>query len=238
MAVTATPDLACVFVAVAQPALVRVHEWGSLDALATGQVNPAAFGVGCNSQELAKVLTVKVTTEAQLQAAITSATATLSAEGAAQVQAMYAAAKYPTPQDAIVALYSDLRFVCPARVIARSAAKSGKTSVWRYLFSRQAPTAKGPIAASHGIELLYVFGTLSDIIGYKPAADDMQLSAAMMGYWGRLGKTASPNGDGAVNWPAYGATGDPYLALGDAVSAQDGVRTAECDLWATLVPGF
>lgn len=208
-----------------------------IEALAAGQVNPAAFVVGCNSQELAKLLTVKVTTDAQLQAAIATATAALSADAVAQVQAMYAASKYPTPQDAIVALYSDLRFVCPTRGIARAAAKSGKTAVWRYFFSRQAVSAKGPIAASHGMELLYVFGALNDIVGYKPAAADTQLSAAMMGYWGRLAASASPNGAGAVNWPTYGASGDPYLALGDTISALDGVRSAECDLWATLVPG-
>lgn len=209
-----------------------------LDALKAGKANPVAFAVGCNSEELAKLLVVTVATEAELKAALANGFAMLGADAVTKIQAMYAATKYPTPQDALVAAYSDVRFVCPTRTIARAAFQGGNPSVWRYFFTRQAPSAKGPVAAAHGIELLYVFGSLADILGYKPAPADLTLSAAMMGYWTRLAGLGTPNGGDAPQWPAYATTGDPFLQFGDTVAAGAGVRAAECDLWAGLIPGY
>lgn len=209
-----------------------------IDALAAGNVQPVPFVVGCNAEEEAKTLVVNVTTDAELQAALAVLAGTLGADAVAKVQAMYAASKYPTPQHAVVAAYSDVRFVCPSRVIARSAAKSQKFPVWRYFFSRQAPGLKGPVPASHGIELLYVFGTLVDIPGYKPAQADLAVSAAMMGHWARLARLGTPNDAGGSAWPAYTTSGDATLEFGNVPTAKDGVRTAECDLWGTLIPGY
>ncbi len=209
-----------------------------LDALKAGKANPVAFAVGCNSEELAKLLVVTVSTEAELKTALANGFSMLGGDAVAKIQAMYAAAKYPTPQAALVAAYSDVRFVCPTRSIARAAVQGGNPSVWRYFFTRQAPSAKGPVAAAHGIELLYVFGTIADILGYKPANVDLSLSAAMIGYWTRLAGLGTPNGGDAPQWPSYTQAGDPYLHLGDTVAAETGVRSAECDLWATLIPGY
>jgi para-nitrobenzyl esterase len=203
-----------------------------IDALAAGAVNQVPFVVGCNGDELAKLLTVKVTTDAELQTALAAMVGTLGGDAVMKVQAMYAATKFATPQDALVAAYSDLRFVCPSRAIARNAAQTAKFPVWRYFFTRQAPTLKGPIPASHGIELLYVFGSLNDIVGYKPAAADVALSQAMMAAWGGLAAKGTPD------WAPWVAADDAYMEFGDVAAVKQGVHTAACDLWGTLVPGY
>ena len=209
-----------------------------LDALTAGTFNQVPFVVGCNGQELAKLLTLKVTTDADLQKTIAAAFATLAPENLAKVQAMYASAKYPSPQDALIAVFSDVRFVCPTRSIARAAVKVAKSPVWRYFFTRQATGPKATVPASHGLELLYVFGSLHDIPLYEPSAFDVMLAEAMQRYWGNLAAMGTPNAAADVAWPPYDAVTDAFLEFAESPKAGAGVRTAECDLWATLIPGY
>lgn len=199
--------------------------------LAAGEHNHVPFAIGTNSEELAGMLAVKVTTEAEFQSVINLNFGAL----APDVFAAYPVGDYASPQDALVAVYSDLRFTCPARSIATSISKTQTEPVYRYFFTRRATTAQGEKPAQHGIELLYVFNTLTDIPLYNPAQADLNLSEAMMGYWGRLGSTGDPNGAGAVPWPKYDALKDTHLVLNDPVTSGEGVRTAQCDAWEQIL---
>lgn len=197
---------------------------------ATGQHNHMPFAIGTNSEELAALLTIKVTTEAEFQSVINLNFGTL----APDVLAAYPVADYASPQDALIAVYSDMRFTCPTRLLASSIAKSQTEPVYRYFFTRRAKTANGEKPAQHGIELLYVFHSLTDIPLYTPVAEDLALSDAMMGYWGRLGATGDPNGAGAVQWPKYDPVKDTHLVLDSPISSTDGVRTVQCDAWEQI----
>lgn len=198
---------------------------------AAGEHNHMPFAMGSNSEELAALLTIKVATEAEFQAVINQNFGAV----APDVLAAYPVADYASPQDALVAVYSDMRFTCPTRLLASSVSKTQTEPVYRYFFTRRATTPQGEKPAQHAIELLYVFNTLTDIPLYNPAPADLALSDAIMGYWGRLAATGDPNGAGAVTWPKYDMLKDPHLILDDPISAGEGVRTAQCDAWEQIL---
>ncbi len=202
----------------------------TLEILTAGEHNHVPFVIGTNRDELAKAMAIEVTTEQQYQSVINASFGPL----APKILAAYPAADYATPQEALVAVYSDLRFTCPARNIARAVRKTQSEPVWRYFFTRRATTAKGQNPAAHAVELLYVFNSLTDVPLYQPAPEDLALSEAMMGYWARFGATGDPNGAGAPPWPAYDAQTDAHLVLDSPLTSGEGVRTAQCDFWGTV----
>jgi para-nitrobenzyl esterase len=151
------------------------------------------------------------------------------------VLALYPADAYESPRAALVDLLSDSVFTCPARRVARLVAAHQSQPVFRYFFTRRPQTPQGPKPAGHALELVYVFGTLNDIPLYVPPAAEKGLSAAMMGYWSQLAAAGDPNGEGAVQWPAYDPGTDPYLVLDAPVSSDVGVHTDACDFWDDLL---
>jgi para-nitrobenzyl esterase len=196
-----------------------------------GEHNHMPFALGTNAEELAGLLAIKVNTEAEFTQVINLNFGPL----APDVLAAYAVTDYASPQDALVAVYSDMRFNCPNRILAVSIAKTQTEPVYRYFFSRRAPTPQGEKPAQHAIELLYVFHTLTDIPLYNPAQADLDLSDAMMGYWGRFGATGDPNGAGAIVWPKYDPAKDTYVRFDSPIASGEGVRTAQCDAWEQIL---
>ena len=53
--------------------------------------------------------------------------------------------------------------------------------------------------------------------------------------WARFAAAGDPNGPGLAPWPAYDPARDRTLVWDAAVSTVDGIRTAECDFWDSLV---
>ena len=87
----------------------------------------------------------------------------------------------------------------------------------------------------HSSEVPFVFGTA--YAGFFPlAADDLPLSAAMMGYWTRFAATGDPNGGGAPAWPLYAPAGDQNIVLDVPVSQGSGLKQAKCDFWDGIYP--
>jgi para-nitrobenzyl esterase len=92
-------------------------------------------------------------------------------------------------------------------------ARTKRTPVYRYLFTRVRPTKPGAkmgptklsdLGAFHGSEIEYVFGTFGagDIFRWEPA--DYQLSELIQSYWTNFAKSGNPNGTGLPQWGAYG----------------------------------
>jgi para-nitrobenzyl esterase len=202
----------------------------TFDIFAAGEHQHVPIVIGTNAEELAALLVAQANTEAEFQAIINQNFG----NWAPDILAAYPVADYVSPQDALVAVYSDMRFNCPARIIARSIAKTQSEPVYRYFFTRRAKTAQGDKPAQHAIELLYVFGTLTDISLYTPVAEDVALSDAVMGYWSRLGFTKNPNGAGAVEWPTYDVAKDSHIVLDSPITTGEGVRAAQCDAWEVI----
>ncbi len=198
------------------------------DAIAAGRDHPVPVIIGANLDETARSV-APIASCAAYEALVRRHFPA----GANAVLAIYPCADYPTPRDAFVALTSDLRFICPSRAVARARVRAGTAPLYRYFFTHHLDNARQQQGAFHGLELAFVFGHLATPL-YQPSAGELELSAAMGGYWARFAATGDPNGDGALAWPEYDASGDLHLELATPVRAADGVRAAQCDAWDRL----
>lgn len=210
-----------------------------LAALINGEHNPVPLGVGANADEM---LPFTLPMSESVYIALVYLLFAPYGPGAAQeALALYPVGtglgEYPTAREAWAALATDGEFVCPARGVARSAAAGQSESVYRYFFSRRLDSPLyGPLGAFHGLELPFVFQRVADIPLYVPRPEDLALEAGMLGYWTRFAVAGDPNSDGAVPWPTYELTADPYLELGATITAGAGLRADKCDFWSHYAP--
>jgi len=165
-----------------------------------------------------------VTTEPEYQAALQARYGSR----ASQVEAIYPAASFASPQAALVRAFGDDILVCPTYDTARRAAAGGAPT-YLYNFSRVIPIpilqALG-LGAFHGSEIVYVFGSIT-----PPMPEDATIALAMRGYWSRFAKGGSPNGGGAVRWPRYRDRSDLRLDLDVQPTVLTGFRHHECEFW-------
>jgi len=194
------------------------------NALMAGTHNHVPFIVGSNADETARMV-ANVTTDAQYLAALQALYGTL----ATQIYQHYPSANFATPRAALVRVTTDGRFVCPARLIARAAAMGQHDHpVFRYFFTHGLDHgAVMPFGAFHGLELPFIFDTVS-ASGYVPSAAEVELVADMGAAWSNFAKTADPG------WPTYDAQLDRTEVLDEPPSMQNGIRNADCDFWESL----
>uniref|UniRef100_A0A7N6ASU3 Carboxylic ester hydrolase n=1 Tax=Anabas testudineus TaxID=64144 RepID=A0A7N6ASU3_ANATE len=123
-------------------------------------------------------------------------------------------------RDGFTQMLGDMMFVIPAIKVANFHRDAGAPV---YLYEYQHPPKflqeKRPsfVKTDHGDELFTVLGFCFTTTHVKlPDScpeEEEKLSKIMMSYWGNFARTGSPNGDGLVHWPKYGA-GEEYLAIG------------------------
>lgn len=139
---------------------------------------------------------------------------------------------------ALIALTTDVQFVCPNRSYARAAAAGQAEPVYRFLYSH--PLAGGAVGlrllgAFHGVELLFNFQHLSHLDDYVATDDDLLLEAAFARYFRGLASAGDPGDFEGVGWPIYDAATDPYVELAVPLRTGEGLRTAYCDFWDALL---
>ena len=122
-------------------------------------------------------------------------------------------------------------FVSPARVLARCSARGGAPT-WLYHFTRvpESPLVRR-LGAFHGLEIAYVFGTVSGGGAGRLAFGDKDraLSRTMRACWLGFARKGDPNGPGLPAWPAYAEASDRHLVLGETVEAGAGLHREACD---------
>jgi para-nitrobenzyl esterase len=139
----------------------------------------------------------------------------------------------------------DTMYRCPVVAQLYWHAVAGNTA-YEYQFDRAAP-GREAVGAVHGIEVPYVFGTVSSEDGAsKYTAVDREISAAMQRYWTNFARTGSPDGvpnssapdaaAGFPHWPKFDATARGYLEFTDeGPVAREGLRRPFCDLYVENV---
>ncbi|HHH29778.1 MAG TPA: carboxylesterase family protein [Polyangiaceae bacterium] len=137
-------------------------------------------------------------------------------------------------RDAWIALSSDMQFVCPSREAASTLAAHQQEPVYRYHFTRGFTSPQlASAGAFHGIELFFIFDKLG-WGSHKAPEEETALASDVGAYWsafagGNLGDV------GPVAWPTYDQKTHDYLVLDVPVqAASGGIRTAQCDFWASL----
>ncbi len=202
-----------------------------LVAAAAGRDNQVPVLLGTTSDELstwpASFAPQLITSDTAYAGVIAS---TFGAEDARRIVARYPLGRYPSAYQALVALWGDALFVCPANRLARALARS--THVYRFVyahvFEHSLLTALG---AAHGFDLGLVFRNLPPELTLDPS--ERALADAMLYAWSRFAATGDPNG-GATVWPVYEPTNQLYLEFDKVPVARGGVRREECALWDTV----
>jgi para-nitrobenzyl esterase len=160
--------------------------------------------------------------------------ADLGEEAVATILATYPAADFDTPQQALIQVYTDRLFTTNARLLVRAAAAGSSSPVYRYLFSRHTETPFGTVVARHGIDVPYVFHTISTL-PFRAASEDLAFSEVMMASWAAFARTGDPNTPELdATWAPYDEGRDNYLDFGSTVSTGEGLRTERCDMWEGL----
>ncbi|XP_054865150.1 liver carboxylesterase 1-like [Amphiprion ocellaris] len=123
-------------------------------------------------------------------------------------------------RDGLTELIGDILFNIPVIKVANGHRDAGAAV---YLYEYQHPPLflqkKRPsfVGSDHADEMFIVLGFCFTTTHVKLiescTEEEEELSRTMMSYWGNFARTGSPNGDGLVHWPKYGAE-EEYLAIG------------------------
>ncbi|NOY79452.1 MAG: carboxylesterase family protein [Kiritimatiellaeota bacterium] len=154
-------------------------------------------------------------------------------DGARRVEAMYPAGRDDRASVQLAKVITDSTFIAPTRRFARDLARRHRAPVYAYHFTRVSPGARrNGAGATHGAEILYVFGTCAARFGFEER--DLKLSETMRGAWVRFAETGDPNGPGLPHWPAYSLANEPYLEFGDRIRVAQRLHADACDLFDEL----
>ena len=195
-----------------------------------GRHNQVPLIVGANAAETDQMVPTTIVTGEEYRRFVGS----LYPSFTEAIFSMYPTTAYPSPRDAAVAVSTDARFVCPARLLVRTAAAHQAQPVFRYHFTHSFDLGGGEtLGPVHGLELLFVFDRLG-AGAYVPTQSERSLANGMIGYWSRLAGSGDPNGPGGVSWPRSLSSQDLYLQLDASPAAREGIRTAQCDFWDKL----
>ncbi len=148
----------------------------------------------------------------------------------------YPVSDYPSPRLALDAVVTDKFFFCTTRTGFQSLA-ANKAKLFVYLFTHALESKKAN-GAEHGIELQFVFNTLTKVNAVAPTADEVKLSELMLQYWSNFAKNGDPNASGLPQWPLYKKNGDKTFVLDTTTSTVKGYRKDFCSFLSKIkIPG-
>lgn len=135
------------------------------------------------------------------------------------------------------AIEGDLRFRIPSWRVAEQHADLGGVT-YAYQFDYVSPALRGALGACHGLELPFVFGTLS-APGQERFAGTGQavqkLSRAMMQAWTSFARTGDPSCEELGAWPRFEAKGRETMVLDLECRVEAGPLEDERRLWSELL---
>ena len=150
---------------------------------------------------------------------------------AAEIEALYPAARFDTPRDALIRVMGDSSLVCSTYDVAkRYSRKRQKTYV--YNFARVPPLSFISfleLGAFHGLEIGYVFGSAG-----APTQADGTLGLQIQEYWSSFAATGKPRLEDGLRWPRFHRRSHKILRLDAPLALPRDYRRAECDFWSTL----
>jgi para-nitrobenzyl esterase len=130
------------------------------------------------------------------------------------------------PLAAFARVLGDSSLVCTTWDAAQRAAAAGN-AVHVYNFDIAANS--GNLGATHGSELVYVFGTSSSL-----SMEQSRVATLMQSYWTNLAKRGDPNSDGLLPWPAFSKASDKRVNLSTSPSIVENFRSDKCTFWQTV----
>ncbi|HLJ44833.1 MAG TPA: carboxylesterase family protein [Bryobacteraceae bacterium] len=133
-----------------------------------------------------------------------------------KILAVYPADNDDQAKESFLANLRDVTFTWQMRTWSRLEAKTGKSNVFLYFFTRPTP---GPDSkrnrAYHASEIAYAFNNLTDDHPWEDT--DRRLADIMSSYWVNFATNGNPNGKGLPAWPKYTEAADQSLELGEQI---------------------
>ena len=197
-----------------------------LPGIAAGRGSDVRMLVGSNRDEARLFLvaagSLDLIDDATLQAA--AAGYGLPPEGLARYRANRPGA---SAGDVLAAVITDWFFGIPAIRVAETRAARGNANTWTYRFDHPAPADNDRFGACHGVEIPFVFDTITrdevhPLIGQTPSPAVARRAHQV---WVDFISTGDPG------WPAYDTTTRSTGLLGDDVTVVDDPSADERALW-------
>lgn len=200
----------------------------------SGGYNKVPTIIGSNAEEMESFMAPGEITQAQYEQTVNGLLAWYGPQVPEEALALYPSQTYGSPRKALEQMLTDAVFTCPAGRVLAALEQGQQEPLYRYFFTKQSVTRQGNLPAQHGIELLYVFYTLTQIPFFTPDPSDTALAEKMMDYWGSFATDGVPVDEDGEAWPAWTVAEDHYLELGDPVVASQNLRADKCAFWDPL----
>jgi para-nitrobenzyl esterase len=135
----------------------------------------------------------------------------------------------PTPKAALTDIVSEGIFRCNSRRVARLVAARGvPVYLYEWTHALDGPPKVHAFGPTHGVDLVFVFGTTSSGVG--PSAAEQPLVELVQELWGNFART----GDPGHGWPHYTKERDEHFVLDLQPSIGAHLDQAACDFWDAL----
>lgn len=158
--------------------------------------------------------------------------------------------------EAIIQIYGDDEFSCPAIFTARAHTMMMSSPVYLYYMTHVPEwsifeingTGPGWLRAGHAEDLPFVFGYpfVTELLGtHGPMTEEeSELSVQFMYFWTNFAKTgdpsrkdvSSPPGVGKMEWPAFTVPELQYKELSLELPVGRGIKAEECAFWNDFKP--
>ncbi len=175
---------------------------------------------------------------------------------AASVLAMYPAASFSSPDEALARVVGDGQFVCESRRLAdliadgglrgrgphpeRDTGKREKAPVFMYSYDYLLPDLS-PTHVIHGVESNIIFGnnyqTPTFAANHALTATDLALHTVMASYWSLFAAVGDPNGIAPTSWLEYRKNHDNYLIFSSVLGSGVDQRADACAFWSQFFFG-
>lgn len=197
------------------------------EIFAAGRQNDVPLLLGSNADEGTSLVPQAVNLKA---AGFTGGPRMRYGKLADQFLALYPAASDEQAVKSFYAAYRDSVFGWEMRTWARMQTKTGHHPAYLYYFTRTAP---GPLSqrygAFHALEIAYVFGNFPWPFPWEDV--DHKLSESIIAYWTNFARNGDPNGESLPQWPAYSASADQALDLGEKIAVRSEVNKTGLDFF-------
>jgi len=116
---------------------------------------------------------------------------------------LYPVSNYPIPVNALVDLFTDYVWICPAKLAAEAVTSAG-VPTFLYSFEYKPSFSHGQcLEIAHSYELPFLFEQLSVYFHWNMTSQDRMLSAYMRSSWTNFAKQSSPSAGSDMPWPKY-----------------------------------
>ena len=140
-------------------------------------------------------------------------------------------------RDMLDEFYTDVMFRIPVLRFLEIQSKL-QPNVYYYLFRWKSPLLNGKLGAYHGVDVSFVWGTLSETeeqFVTKRTEETTIISNQMMDCWVNFAKTGNPNHEGILHWPKYNLINRPTMIFDKITEVKSDPLSETRKIWNNVI---